>query len=311
MTQTNKLNLIFFLTVIVYLGGSLLYAVLTAGMALSPYVDLAVSQLLVIAVSAVFVRREKMWPRRDLKKRGMAPWSLVCLIGITVLIMPLMAFLNLVSSLLFGNATESITEGLAGQPVLLNLLFLAILPSYVEEYVFRGVLFQGYRRQGFWKAVLVSALFFGLLHLNFNQFSYGFALGIVFALVAEASGSMYASILIHFMINLQTVMLLNELSGTVLEEAGTQVIALSAGTEQAYLFLIIAVIGIIAVATTALAVLLIRLLAKLNGRTDYMRWVLRGGERGVLKDRPKERIVDLWFVLAVLICVAFMVYQLF
>ena len=56
----------------------------------------------------------------------------------------------------------------------------------------------------FGKAALMSGLIFGLMHLNFNQFSYGFVLGVIFAAVVEASGSIYASMAIHFLINFQS-----------------------------------------------------------------------------------------------------------
>ena len=47
----------------------------------------------------------------------------------------------------------------------------------------------------------LSALIFGLLHLNFNQMPYAVYLGIVFALMVEATGSIYTSMLMHFLLN--------------------------------------------------------------------------------------------------------------
>lgn len=311
MTQTKKLNLIFLLTVVVYIGGSLLYSILTAGLKLSPYIDLLVSELLVVIPAAAYVKIEKRSPGRVSGNRGLAPWSIVCLIGITILIMPLLAFLNLISSLLAGNAAADITRELAGRPMFLNFLFLAVLPALCEEFVFRGVMFQGYRRHGLWKAVLISGLFFGLLHLNFNQFSYGFALGAVFAVLVEATGSLLASMLVHFMINFQTVAMLDNISETALQQAEGLQLGFSAYAEQASVFMMVAITGIAAIVTTALAVLLIRKLAQLNGREDYMRWVLYGGERRVLEKRPREPVADVYFLAGVAICLAFMVYQLF
>ncbi len=39
---------------------------------------------------------------------------------------------------------------------------------------------------------------FRTLHLNFNQMPYAVYLGIVFALMVEATGSIYTSMLMHF-----------------------------------------------------------------------------------------------------------------
>ena len=47
------------------------------------------------------------------------------------------------------------------------------------------------------KESLLSALFFGIAHMNFQQFSYAFFLGIVFGCLLEATDSIFATITAH------------------------------------------------------------------------------------------------------------------
>ena len=46
-----------------------------------------------------------------------------------------------------------------------------------------------------------NALAFGLMHMNFNQFCYAFVLGIAFGILLEATGSIFATMTAHFVIN--------------------------------------------------------------------------------------------------------------
>lgn len=311
MTQTKKLNLTFLILTIVYIGGSLLYGVLTDGMNLPVYADLAAAQLLILLPVWGYTRWDHINLHGAIGHRGLGLAPILCLIGIMLLAMPLLAFLNLISSLFAGNAASDLSQKMIGGPGWLNLLFLAVIPSISEEFVFRGVFFHGYRRHGFWRAALMSGLIFGLMHLNFNQFSYGFALGVLFAAVVEATGSIYASMTIHFLINLQSVSLINGMSA--LGETGLQQtvqIEISSVMEQTYLTMAIVILGIVSVITTALLVLLIRLLAKVCGREDYFRWVLHGGEKEALMQREPQQLFDPFFFAGAVVCLGFMVYAL-
>lgn len=313
MTQTKKLNLAFLVLVVVYIAGSLLYAVFTADIGLSVYVDLAVSELFVLIPVCVYMKLGGIYYHRDIGHRPLRPWAVVCLVGITILAMPLVMFLNVLSSMIAGNAMAELSVELAYGSPWLNFLFLAVVPAAVEEFVFRGVFFHGYRRHGLWKAALISGLIFGLMHLNLNQFSYGFTIGVLFALLAEATGSIYAPMLVHFLINMQSVSAINSLIG--LDEGTVQMLSsapvLSPGLQQTYYLTAAGVLGIIAVVTTALLVLLIKLLAKLSDREDYFRWVLQGGEREALRRNRSEKLFDPFFFAGAAVCVGFMIYQLF
>ncbi|MBE5847480.1 MAG: CPBP family intramembrane metalloprotease [Lachnospiraceae bacterium] len=84
-----------------------------------------------------------------------------------------------------------------------SLFFLiAVWSPLCEEIAFRGFVFRGYRgNAGFWRAAIVSAFLFGLVHLNMNQFIYAFVFGILLALLTEATGSIWPGFFYHMLFN--------------------------------------------------------------------------------------------------------------
>ena len=80
-----------------------------------------------------------------------------------------------------------------------SLLSVAILPAFCEEFIHRGMLLSSYNKLGFKKAVLISGLMFGLIHLNVGQFFYatiiGSNLGALLTPVGSLAGIMFMNIL--------------------------------------------------------------------------------------------------------------------
>ena len=96
----------------------------------------------------------------------------------------------------------------------LNILFVALLPAFVEEFVFRGVFYQTYRKSSMKAALVLSGLLFGCMHMNFNQFLYTFVFGMILVFMMEATGSIVTSMICHFLLNLNGV-LLSGLNGSI------------------------------------------------------------------------------------------------
>ena len=78
---------------------------------------------------------------------------------------------------------------------------IAIIPPIVEELLFRGMILQSLRKYGDGFAIVVSAMLFGLYHGNFVQMVFAFIAGLVMALVVVRTGSLWNSIIIHFINN--------------------------------------------------------------------------------------------------------------
>lgn len=106
------------------------------------------------------------------------------------------------------DAYEETNEVLEGGGMLLQILSAGILGCIVEEISMRGVTYLRMKR--YWgksKAILWSAVVFGLYHMNVVQAVYAFVLGIFFAWVYERYQTLWASIVAHMSANLFVILL--------------------------------------------------------------------------------------------------------
>lgn len=88
------------------------------------------------------------------------------------------------------------------QGLLITVVLTAVLPAVCEEFLHRGVLLNGMIKQfGVHKAILLSSLLFGLMHMNIGQFFYATILGWFMAVIALSVGSLWGSIIVHFVNN--------------------------------------------------------------------------------------------------------------
>ena len=92
-------------------------------------------------------------------------------------------------------------EGTASSAIYLILAYAA-LPAVCEEFVFRGLLIAEYEKRSTAAAVLLSSLFFALLHFDIERFPVYFFAGLVLAMTLYASRSLAAVITVHFCHNM-------------------------------------------------------------------------------------------------------------
>ncbi len=123
--------------------------------------------------------------------------ALVC----GVLVQPVMMLISAISQLFFQNITSSSMVEMAQMPLWALLLSVGILPAFFEELVCRGVIFQGHRDTPLWYQLLIPAVFFGLLHANFQQAIYAAIAGVFMALLVRFTGSLWASVAAHLIVN--------------------------------------------------------------------------------------------------------------
>jgi membrane protease YdiL (CAAX protease family) len=90
----------------------------------------------------------------------------------------------------------------AGQPFVFAIIVMGIIPGIMEELLFRGLILDGFQRNySQRKAILLSALLFGLIHLNPWQFYSAFIIGVISAFICLKTNSLLLSIYIHFFNN--------------------------------------------------------------------------------------------------------------
>lgn len=82
-----------------------------------------------------------------------------------------------------------------------NLFCTAVLPAICEEVLHRGMLLRGASKLGVKKAIMISGLLFGLLHLNIEQFFYATIIGFFLGYLTLGCDSIYPAMIVHFMNN--------------------------------------------------------------------------------------------------------------
>ena len=75
----------------------------------------------------------------------------------------------------------------------------ALIPALVEELVFRGWILGSLRPFGERRALLLSALIFGLMHMNLTQAPFAFMLGLLFGFLYLRTGRLWPGMAVHFL----------------------------------------------------------------------------------------------------------------
>lgn len=119
---------------------------------------------------------------------------------------------------------QEATENFFAGGILFELLGACLLTPFLEELLYRGVVYgrlcdltivnneektrEGRKRENCNRliAMVLSALLFGVLHMNLVQFVYAAILGIMLAWFLEKSGHFYGTLLAHMGANLMSVL---------------------------------------------------------------------------------------------------------
>ena len=261
---------------------------------------LLISQLLFVIPGMLVLRMQgEDWAKRI---RFTVPDGRNVLMGLITMVCayPLAVLMNLLSQLFVENQVTTVVAYMLQLGLGPSIFILALMPAFTEEFLFRGILYwNAYRDRSKVEGILVSALAFGLMHLNLNQFFYAFFLGIIFALMVEATDSIVVSMIMHFSVNAFNV-LVSYMAGS----AGVQ----DASSDQAALVLtegmnapgqvIIAVCSILAVCV--LLILTIYRTFTLNGRSLRREEAADSGQR---KKHPADLLLAVYIATALVITV--------
>lgn len=109
------------------------------------------------------------------------------------------------------------------QDYIMSVLVMAALQGFCEEVVFRGGL-QNFLARGTrnpWLAIIVVSLIFSVMHFSYYGFLSRFALGIVLGALYYYSGTIWWSVIAHFLNNAMAVTMLYvyKLQGKPIKEA--------------------------------------------------------------------------------------------
>lgn len=82
-------------------------------------------------------------------------------------------------------------------------LFLAyaLIPALCEEFFFRGIVLSEYKKYGSFNAVLISALYFTMVHFTVEGFLIYLFAGLVLGAVTASCRSIYPAVVMHLLFN--------------------------------------------------------------------------------------------------------------
>lgn len=131
-------------------------------------------------------------------------------IGIVVYVLNIFVatfFNTLLSAIGYKFSSSSLPSSYPVWLLLINLFVTAFLPAVCEETAHRGMLLKSMSCAGKWKAIIISSLLFGLLHLNIEQFFYATLIGLLLGFITTGSDTIYPAMIIHFMNNAISVLM--------------------------------------------------------------------------------------------------------
>ena len=98
--------------------------------------------------------------------------------------------------------------------LVVNVLIVAAMPAIAEEIFFRGFLYTSFKeRRNVKLAILLSSLLFGMMHIEFIKVIPTALLGLSFAYMRYASGSMFMGMVCHFLNNAVAVLCMHNEEG--------------------------------------------------------------------------------------------------
>ena len=245
---------------------------------------------------------EKITLKERLMYNKIRPSTMVYILFYVWLTMPLTTVINSASMFFTDNTIAGMTDMILSVPFPLMLFIMAVMPATIEELVFRGIAYNGYRKAGTkFMAVMLSALMFGLMHGNLNQALYAFVLGIFLALLVEATGSLFSSMLFHFIYNAQSCCMMFALEAM---QPGyySDAANMTMGADQ--LYMVLSVYLVIAAVTTPLAICMLYKIAKNEKRVTELMECLPKKQTG------KENLVTPSFVIATIISVGYIIFDM-
>ena len=215
-----------------------------------------------------------------------------------LLLMPLTTLINAITMLFVDNTFVSSSDSILGIGFPVAFIIMALYGPFCEEFAFRGVIFRGFSKENKgWGALILSSLLFGLMHMNLNQCAYAFVLGTCFAMVVEATGSIWASIACHVLFNAINIIEMFAIDKLIPGYYNSDAAAAAMSSDA--LIMMIGVLFIVASITTVLAMCLLGWIAHREGNEHPFKSLK--GKKGPLLTAP--------LVVAICLAAAYIIYD--
>lgn len=171
------------------------------------YAAMIAIQLFAVAVPCiVFLYLNTANPYESLKLKGISiSHGIMCgLIGITaqsvasLLNIPMLMY---ISSKTGGLPQTAVSTPLDSSQLVTGLIVVALLPALFEEFLMRGIVLTSTQTKGYRSSLIISGLYFALLHNQIENFAGHFFLGFLLCYIVWMTQSVAGGIIAHFSFN--------------------------------------------------------------------------------------------------------------
>ncbi len=248
----------------------------------------------------------------NLKKYKLSSFFLSLLVMLCAA--PMAICLNVLSQLFVKNQTSAAIFEITNKvPWWLGIIIIGCLPGFVEETIYRGIMFSAFRKYSILAGVVISAVSFGLMHLNFNQMPYAIYLGLIFAFMVEATGSITSTMVMHMIFNAFNtayLYILPALYGKLKELGATQTDMsieelVNKTPEPSEIFALLKGLFPLAVIGVVLVILIIAKIAEINGRSFSRESIC-----GVNESAKGQKPIGVLLILGWIVCLIMSVVNL-
>lgn len=198
-------NIVFLIFAVIFLVYQIVSAMILGGdfFTKNIYLVVLINEYIVIALPViVYLLIKKANFKETFRIRKLKPLHALLVFFISVAAYPVAMMLNniMVYFLQFiGNIPSQpipIPQNIS--ELLVGILVIAVSPAICEEMLHRGLLLSAYEIRGSMKAVVITALFFGVFHFDLTNFLGPIFLGLLIGYYVIRTNSIFAGVLAHF-----------------------------------------------------------------------------------------------------------------
>jgi uncharacterized protein len=166
--------------------------------------------LLVVAAALIIQRTTAKGFGRAFRLEGFSFDALWLPATAVVVMYPVVILCTYLASLVGIEARSSVPEAVVrdGGALALAGVLACLLAPFAEETIFRGVIFGGLLKWGFWPAAAITSLLFSAAHLDVASFLPFFLIGLTLCWLYWRRGVLWDSIAFHWLFNVVSYVIL-------------------------------------------------------------------------------------------------------
>lgn len=205
MNETKKFGVaqsIFLLFIIVFLG--IIVSLILNGINLKKELKAFFSYLIIFGTASfISVQTYKKYNGKFTIDLNFKHWQLIFLVALLPILMVFGLTANIVNLIPMPEFMKEIFQEMATEDSIFTYLTVIICAPVFEEFICRGVILKGLlEKYTVKKAIIVSSLIFGIMHLNPWQFIGAFGIGIINGWIFWQTKSLFLPIIVHLSNNL-------------------------------------------------------------------------------------------------------------